>query len=66
MEKITTVPNKNGSFLMQKFFPDADIKNDLKEEMQTDKFKILELSNFIEKNYEVVEEWLMEESKTNE
>ena len=25
-----------------------------------------ELKNFIEKNYEVVEEWLMEESKTNE
>lgn len=25
-----------------------------------------ELRNFIEKNYEVIEEWLMEESKTNE
>ena len=25
-----------------------------------------ELSNFIEKNYEGVEEWLMEKSKTNE
>ena len=25
-----------------------------------------ELKNFIEKNYEVVEEWLMEESKTND
>ena len=25
-----------------------------------------ELKNFIEKNYEVVEEWLMGESKTNE
>ena len=25
-----------------------------------------ELGNFIEKNYEVVEEWLMEKSKTNE
>ena len=48
METITTVPNKNGSFLMQKFFPDEDIKNDLKEEIQTDKFKILELSNFID------------------
>ena len=25
-----------------------------------------ELGNFIEENYEVVEEWLMEESKTND
>ena len=25
-----------------------------------------ELRNFIEKNYEVIEEWLMEESKTND